>query len=308
MAKEFDIYLSRRIKECDLMVFSLPFRDGLTATNRMILESCIEAYKLQKFVAVQVGSELVSHIDRMLKTCYEMLDVGTKIGADAEFQVHNSVYPEKNIIEISTADIAALTTMFTEAESVMRIGASRLPVSIGKSLGSGSSTIKVGAQLKDALKQSILHMTNTTVLEAEVAGTHSRNYIVADAPIVPVAEMVNLCYRITSAANTAMEIAAFVLGTELHFSFGRAFTGVALGSSVQGEQVQKFELIHNTLEILSELTETIIQFIEPSWTVMEITAEASSILKRHRLLVEMDSDKVLDHDSMALDEIDFVIL
>lgn len=42
MVKEFDIYLKRRITECDLIVYSLPYRDGLTATNRIILESCMQ--------------------------------------------------------------------------------------------------------------------------------------------------------------------------------------------------------------------------------------------------------------------------
>ena len=86
MVKEFDIYLKRRITECDLIVYSLPYRDGLTATNRIILESCIESYTLQKFVAMQFGSELVSHIDKMIKTCYERLNWGTAISADAVFQ------------------------------------------------------------------------------------------------------------------------------------------------------------------------------------------------------------------------------
>ncbi len=44
MAKEFDIYLNKRLTECDIIVYSIPFRDGLTATNRMILESCLESY------------------------------------------------------------------------------------------------------------------------------------------------------------------------------------------------------------------------------------------------------------------------
>ena len=88
MVKEFDIYLKRRITECDLIVYSLPYRDGLTATNRIILESCIESYTLQKFVAMQFGSELVSHIDKMIKTCYERLNWGTAISADAVFQRH----------------------------------------------------------------------------------------------------------------------------------------------------------------------------------------------------------------------------
>ena len=30
MAKEFDIYLNKRLTECDIIVYSIPFRDGLT--------------------------------------------------------------------------------------------------------------------------------------------------------------------------------------------------------------------------------------------------------------------------------------
>ena len=77
MAKEFDIYLNKRLTECDIIVYSIPFRDGLTATNRMILESCLESYTLQKFIAVETGSELVSHIDKMIKTCNERLHMAS---------------------------------------------------------------------------------------------------------------------------------------------------------------------------------------------------------------------------------------
>ena len=74
MAKEFDIYLNNRLTECDIIVYSIPYRDGLTAIHKLILESCIESYTLYKFVAAQTNSELVQHIDEMLKTCYERLD------------------------------------------------------------------------------------------------------------------------------------------------------------------------------------------------------------------------------------------
>ena len=107
MVKEFDIYLKRRITECDLIVYSLPYRDGLTATNRIILESCIESYTLQKFVAMQFGSELVSHIDKMIKTCYERLNWGTAISADAVFQTHYIMNPEAGAVELAVEDITA---------------------------------------------------------------------------------------------------------------------------------------------------------------------------------------------------------
>ena len=90
MAKEFDIYLNNRLTQCDIIVYSIPYRDGLTVMNRLILETCLESYTLQKFIAVQSGSMLVSHIDKMIKTCLERLNHGIVLGTSAEFQVHYS--------------------------------------------------------------------------------------------------------------------------------------------------------------------------------------------------------------------------
>lgn len=225
MAKEFDIYLKRRITECDLIVYSLPYRDGLTATNRIILESCLESYTLQKFVAMQLGSELVSHIDKMIKTCYERLNWGTAIDVNAAFQTLYTMNPESSIVELAVEDIPALETMFAEAES-----------------------------------------------------------------------------------RTAIEIAALVLGTELHFSFGRAYGGMAFGAKVSGEHMQKYEIVENNLRILADVTESIRQFVGTEGSTVDLTVNASTILKRHRLLAEMDADELSEYDDMTLDEVDFVIL
>ena len=156
MVKEFDIYLKRRITECDLIVYSLPYRDGLTATNRIILESCIESYTLQKFVAMQFGSELVSHIDKMIKTCYERLNWGTAISADAVFQTHYIMNPEASAVELAVEDIPALETMFAEAESCMILNAAPLLANIAKSLGHGHTAIAFDGGVRDTLKWGLM--------------------------------------------------------------------------------------------------------------------------------------------------------
>ena len=308
MAKEFDIYLRKRVHECDLIVLSLPFRDGLTVTNRMILESCVKSYLLYEFAAVQSGVDIASHIDEMLKICYEMLSFGTHIGISAEFQTHYSFYPNENIIELGSSDIPMLATMFTEAESAMLIGASPLLVSIGKSLGYGSSEMDLDVNLPDVLKQSVLTLKSEMAFYADVLGTNETDFISVTADIIPSANIVDLCYRVTRAGSTAMEIAALVLGTEIHFSFGRAFSGVAFGSSVYGSKAQKFEVIENTLSILHTLTESIIQYVEPGAHFIKFGASGSAIVKMHRLLSEMDANELQDYDNMTLDEVDFVIL
>lgn len=308
MVKEFDIYLKRRITECDLIVYSLPYRDGLTATNRIILESCLESYTLQKFAALQLGSELVSHIDKMIKTCCERLNWNTAVDVSAVFQTHYTMNPEASVVELTVDDIPALETMFAEAESRMVLNAAPLLANVAKSLGYGQTTITLDSGVRDTLKWGLMSPTDRITLGAAVSGTQATDYIAADAPMVPGAEMVNLCYRITSAASTAMEIAALVLGTELHFSFGRAYGGIALGAKVRGEHMQKYEIAENNLRILAGVTESIRQFAATGGTAVDIAANASTILKRHRLLAEMDADELSEYDDMTLDEVDFVIL
>lgn len=278
MVKEFDIYLKRRITECDLIVYSLPYRDGLTATNRIILESCIESYTLQKFVAMQFGSELVSHIDKMIKTCYERLNWGTAISADAVFQTHYIMNPEAGAVELAVEDIPALETMFAEAESCMVLNAAPLLANIAKSLGHGHTAIAFDGGVRDTLKWGLMSPEDSIVLDAVVSGTQAIDYIKVDAPVVPGAEMVNLCYRITSTASMAMEIAALVLGTELHFSFGRAYGGMAFDAKVSSEHLRKYELVENNLRILADITESIRQFIATDGTAVDISVSASPIL------------------------------
>lgn len=308
MVKEFDIYLKRRITECDLIVYSLPYRDGLTATNRIILESCLESYTLQKFVAMQLGSELVSHIDKMIKTCYERLNWGTTINANAVFQTHYTMNPGASVVELAVEDIPALETMFAEAESRMVLNAAPLLANVAKSLGYGQTAIAFDGGVRDTLKWGLMSPKDRVILDAAVSGTQAIDYLKADAPMVLGAEMVNLCYRITSAASTAMEIAALVLGTELHFSFGRAYGGMAFGAKVSGEHMQKYEIVENNLRILADVTESIRQFVGTEGSTVDLTVNASTILKRHRLLAEMDADELSEYDDMTLDEVDFVIL
>ena len=160
MAKEFDIYLNKRLTECDIIVYSIPFRDGLTATNRMILESCLESYTLQKFIAVETGSELVSHIDKMIKTCNERLHMASTWDIDLEFQTHYVLNPVPTVIEIApNDDLQTLRNMFTDVEDKLQITAASVDAMVAKSLGGGSSRMNIDAKVRQSLKNSLLHPT-----------------------------------------------------------------------------------------------------------------------------------------------------
>ena len=74
------------------------------------------------------------------------------------------------------------------------------------------------------------------------------------------------------------------------------------------ERQKKYEAIQSTVEILAGITEKITQFMAPEKGGILLSAAATPILKRHRLLNEMDADTLLTYDDMALEDIDYIIL
>lgn len=309
MAKEFDIYLNNRLTQCDIIVYSIPYRDGLTVVNRIILESCLDNYLLQKFVAAQTSSELEAHIDKMIKICNEKLSVGTMIDIDAEFSTHYAISPEDAALVLGQNDVEMTAVSFTDAENDIVLYTEPLLVLIGKSIGGGSSTMQLDQSVQKIIKNSIEKFENDMELSAQVSGTFKKSVIAANSTLMPMAEMTDLCYRIHNAGETALQLAASVLGTELHFSLGAGGSGVVIGASADnGELVTKYESAQNQLEVLAELTDTLTQFMVPEEASFELTAVVRPIVKRHRLLGEMDESALVSFDDMTLEELDYIIL
>lgn len=308
MAKEFDIYLNKRLTECDIIVYSIPFRDGLTATNRMILESCIESYTLQKFIAVATDSELISHIEKMIKICRERLNLGTALGADAEFQTHYVLNPTPAPIEVATVDdLQTIRTMFAVAENKLQITAASVDAMVAKSLGGGQSAINLDANIRQSLKNSILRPVAPIPITADVRRISEQNFLTTNTSIEPGADIVDLCYRFYQTVGTIMQIAAAVTETEIHFSLGSGESEFELLTSGDCTAI-KHEVICDIVEIFAGVVEKITQFMTPAKGDILLSAAATPILKRHRLLNEMDADTLLTYDDMTLDDIDFVIL
>ena len=135
MAKEFDIYLNRRIRECDIIVQNLMYRDSLSVSDRIVLESCIESYTLRKIVAMQTGSALTAHINEMLKTCYELIGAGASVGANVGITAHtlNSAEPSRIVID---ADILAHSIRaFNDAENGLQLSLAPIASHAIKSAG-----------------------------------------------------------------------------------------------------------------------------------------------------------------------------
>lgn len=309
MAKEFDIYLNNRLTECDIIVYSIPYRDGLTAIHRMILNSCIESYTLYKFVAAQTSSELVQHIDEMLKICYERLNCETEIGVSADFQTHYSLYPDTASIPISADCINILSNMFTQAESAMQLSVAPVMAYTGKSGGHAESSMIIDVDLQHEIKNSLLTIEPGISLQHSILGTEKQSILSVEANTPIVSELTNLCYRFYTAGQTMVQLASKVLATELHYSLGEGSSHIEIDATVGlGDSSTKYEAFEDAVLILSQVTEFIQQFMSPEQGTILFGFDSECILKRHRLLYEMDNDALSAYDDMTLEEIDYVII
>lgn len=309
MAKEFDIYLNNRLTECDILVYSIPYRDGLTAIHKLILESCIESYTLQKFVAVQTGSELVHHIDEMLKTCYERLNYATEFDVTATFQTHYSLYSDTAGIIMSAECIETLSNLFAKAESAMQLTAQPVMAYTGKSGGNAESSLVINAALEKDIKNSLLTVAPVVEIETSVLGTNKRSAISVSPGIDIACELTNLCYRFYNGAQAVIQMAADVLATELHYSLGEGISAIELSADIgDGDCSTKYEEFETVVIFVAEVVEAIRQFMHPELHSIAIGIVVDPIMKRHRLLSEMDADNLSAYDDMLLEEIDYVII
>ena len=308
MAKEFDIYLNNRLTQCDIIVYSIPYRDGLTVMNRLILETCLESYTLQKFIAVQSGSMLVSHIDKMIKTCLERLNHGIVLGTSTEFQVHYSLRPHESALVLSAEHLKTTANMYASAESALQLSTSSVSAYVKRPFGRGQFGIEIKSTVESTFKRDLERASSQLELCAEALKMKKRASEKVEAPIVIGTEMTDLLHRLYDTSTMAIEIAARAVETEIHFSLGRCSFPLVLDNKVLGEQMTMFMAMQSAVEVLSSVTASLIQFMSPKPAALEIVSEADAIIKRHRLLREMDFDTLSTYDDMSLDDVDYVII
>ena len=311
MAKEFDIYLNEHLTQCDIIVYSIPYRDGLTVMERLIIETCLESYLLQKFVAVQSGSVLVSHIDRMIKTCLERLNNGIEIGTSAEFQVHYSSYPDTTALEVNAGRLSLLAHAYASAENTLQITTSPIDAYVKKSFGRGQSAIEVVSNVEATFKRDLERATSQLALNAAAMQTKKKVSESVSPPILVDTKLTDLLYRrCVTVSPSMLQIVSNAVETEIRFSLGRCTFPIVLDNQVLGEQMTKYLTTESAIEIKpSAVEETLKKFIAPETNALELVpCELEPIVKRHRLLYEMDSDTLSAYDDMSFNDLDYVII
>lgn len=309
MAKEFDIYLRKHLVECDLLVYSIPYRDGISVTDRLILEAALNGYLLHKFAAVQMGSEVEAHIDQMIKLCLEKLNMGVKLDATAEFEATAKLYMEDTPIIIDTPALDMLGQVFNEVENKLVLAAKVLDTQVAMSMGQVELPLLANANVADTLKRDFLNLRSVITPNVVVNQINQVDYIGVEAPVAIDSELQSLCYQLTFDARTAVEIVALVLGTEIRHSLGVWYNGLTLDFRVKGTLAQKFIIAETVASILQEATGKLIKvlYLDRANLIVKVS-DMNISMKRCRLLYEMDDLTLAELDDMTLGELDYVWL
>ena len=220
MAKEFDIYLRKHLVECDLLIYSIPYREGISVTDRLILEAALNNYVLQKFAAVQMGSELTSHIDKMIKLCLEKLNIGTSLNASATLGAKSNIFLENTPVIIDASAERSLLRVMNEVNSGVTLAVEPLFTDIATSSGRIDSRMSVDAGVEGIQKRSLLNLKSFAVPGASIQQIGQVDYIYADMPMEIESSIQDLCYHLTFGASTSLEISAIVLGADIRHSLG----------------------------------------------------------------------------------------
>lgn len=310
MAKDFDIFLHRHLTECDLIIQSIPFRDGVTVTDRMILDACLHGCKLMRIAAVHSSAELVARIDRMIKICREKLSLPTMMDVSVGLKAIDVARPAVDPLLLSAENLGTLATVLNNAEAGMVVSTEPLVTKISKFLGHINTEIALGPDTISTLKKSILTLRSGMYLDAGLIGDLKTGLLLdIDTDISMDATLGGLCKRIAFDAAAGIEMAAIVLGTRISHSLGRAISGLAIDSKVTGTKAKKIEAAEGIIQLMADMAPILIGHIYPDENNVLLDADITGLeIKRYRLLSEMDDLSLEGFDNMALNEVDYVIL
>jgi hypothetical protein len=179
-----------------------------------------------------------------------------------------------------------LLRMFQEAAMPMTLGSR-----VNKMLNRSLEQLRLGSQLGVA---------------APMTGTYMPR-ITPAALVLDAASMALLCNSITQ-VESGMTIDAAVQGTA-KLDYLQTETALEPGSTVLETHKQSAFAAESTAEPEAALTDLLYRrYFTVSSTALELSVTVSGILKRYRLLADMDDDTLEALDSMTLGDIDYVVL
>ncbi len=262
---------------------------------------------MYKSAAARCDTELEAHIDNTLKYCRETLQITSEMEASIEFQTIYSLKPRPSIINISVDEVDLLTKAFTQIRSEMLLGVSEAFAFVKNPIGTMETQMNIDGSLDNISKTSLIACD----CGADIYGTvdfEKTSFIEQSSGMALAPQVRDLFYVATTSVAVATELSALVLGTEIHYPLGNAFSSIALRAELAGTNVEKGISGGSGIALGITITESAQSYADPKPETVVFGVSCEFILKRHRLLTDMDNNGLSTYDGMSLEDADYVIL
>lgn len=309
MAKEFDIYLRKHLVECDLVIYSIPYREGISVTDRMIMDAVLNGQVLRKIDGTIIQAEINAAIGYIAKSCIERANTEAELDVSASFVGLADLNGMSTRSVVDAENIETVKHGFEDVESGAVLSAGPLPVWSAMSVHTEQAKADMDASVTGTVKSSVLNIENSLCPVIEVDEIGQVDFIEASLDAEADAGVYDLCYVLSFEAESAVEAMATVLGAWVRHSLGRWYNGVAADAKTTGIWEKKFAGAEVSAEIGGDAEWKVIKVIEPDNDVSAIAAQELDIsMRRRRLLSEADDLHLADIDGMTLEELDYVLI
>lgn len=302
--REYDIYIKKRLTEGKLIVQSIPYRDGVSATDRIVLEAMLAYYTLQKFVASSTQSTIVTELDDMLATLKEVIGNSVKVQINADFFSIVKAELEENGIGIDTSEVVTFERSFFDVQNTMQLCLSDVASGVKVSLGTGENRLGIETLYRSDLKTDFEQVNELVGIETSEVDSKKYDFETVDHTITLDTAALDLFYRYATAVEAAFSIAVKLADIELHYSLGGGGNELEIGTSETGNFATKYITVENAAKMVAELSATLNQlFAVNNDIAMDTTASAG--LKRYHLLEDIDPENLANIDGLRLNQLDY---
>lgn len=250
-----------------------------------------------------------SEIDQIIRNIMERGESALVIDSRADFSATKDIDLVQDAVLISCGTTELHATGFMKADDTIVFSVLPLETELRYSLGSATNLLEFSVSDVDTIKQTFLQpevSVEITNLPLEFLLTY---HVGAESTLEFNSEVLSLFYDIFAEAETEMAVNASLLDIEEHTSLGAVQNEIELRSNItETPRLEKRGQVDGRIIIeVSEQFKKICNlqtFINP----IVFSATAQAIIRRYRLLQEMDDLDVATFDDMMLDDVDYVTI
>lgn len=308
--KEFDIYLRNRLTQCDIIVNSMPFREGTTVFHRLVLDCCLQGLLSYEQLAIENQSVLASEISAMIKAVLTRIDACVCLGSELSLAEDKLLGELRDGLALDTVLDKLNEIKSTQVDGDIALSSSLLAMSSEKQIGRLSSGLVLSSSLRGILKLCMMRIADGVKLGTSVGETAIQKMTFVGNCVSLNSDLVDLLYQayIDGELVNGTALDSVVENIELTVVVPLIESGLVLGSAVEGTLAQVESGSESGLVLGAEADPTALVSAGAMESTISLASFLSIAMTALRKISEMDDLYVSDFDGMSISDVDYITL